>query len=136
MTSRITHKIRAWLGKADPQPGAPARTESSARAEFGLFYGELLIGTLCLSDGVWQWSYSDEFRAQDKVVPLIEFPDVNRVYRTEELWPFFSTRAPSLKRTDILPIIAAEQIDPTDEAALLKRFGRRTITNPFVLVAS
>ena len=136
MTSRILHKMRSWLGKDEPQPDVSQHAAPFAGAEFGLFYGELLIGTLTHQGDVWEWSYSDAFRAQDKIVPLIEFPDVNRVYRTEELWPFFSTRAPSLKRTDILPILEAEQIDPNDEAALLKRFGRRTITNPFELVAS
>lgn len=106
------------------------------RVEFMLTYQNFPLGTLSYQDSIWEWRYSDQFRAQNEIVPLIEFPDVNGTYRTEELWPFFATRAPSLKRPDILQIIEREHIDQTDEVALLKRFGKRTITNPFELSAA
>ncbi len=138
MTSRILNKMRSWMGRQTSREAAPYEGAAPAapRVEFLLTYGPLTIGTLSYELGFWEWNYSDAFRAQDKIVPLIEFPDTNRPYRTNELWPFFATRAPSLKRTDILPILEAEHIDPNDEVALLKRFGRRTITNPFELIAA
>ena len=138
MTSQLLHKMRSWLGRS-ADSGDVSRASLlvvAPRVEFQLCYGALLIGTLAWDNGIWQWSYSDAFRAQDAVSSLIEFPDVDRIYRTHELWPFFATRAPSLKRPDIQPILLAEHIDPNDEVALLRRFGRRTITNPFELVPS
>lgn len=133
MTHKIAQQMRRWLGRTSKiRPSEP----SPQRIEFQLMYKQMSIGILALQSSVWEWSYSDEFRAQEKLVPLIEFPDVNRTYRTEELWPFFATRAPSLKRPDILQIIEREHIDKNDEVALLKRFGQRTITNPFELVSA
>lgn len=134
MTRNIFRQMRHWLGQV---PDKPRSSESaSQRIEFRLTYKQIPIGVLSLQNSVWEWRYTDEFRAQDKLVPLIEFPDVNRIYRTEDLWPFFATRAPSLKRPDILQIIEREHIDKNDEVALLKRFGQRTITNPFELVSA
>ena len=130
----IIRQMRSWMGKNPAPPVDHASTPSQIlRVEFVLTYEDLPLGTLSLSNSIWEWRYSDQFRAQSEIVPLIEFPDVNGTYRTEELWPFFATRAPSLKRPDILQIIEREHIDQTDEVALLKRFGKRTITNPFEL---
>lgn len=133
MTDKIFRRIRGWLGHQPNEKEVPLH---SARVEFRLIYGQLPLGVLSYQNSVWEWKYSDAFRAQERIVPLIEFPDVNRVYQTEELWPFFATRAPSLKRPDILQIIEREHIDKNDEVALLTRFGQRTITNPFELVAA
>lgn len=134
MTHKILRQMQHWLGRV---PNKPRPSEStSQRIEFRLTYKQTLVGVLTLQNLVWEWRYSDEFRAQDKLVPLIEFPDVNRVYSTDELWPFFATRAPSMKRPDVLQIIEREHIDKNDEVALLKRFGQRTITNPFELVSA
>ncbi|BCM88855.1 hypothetical protein IAD21_00697 [Abditibacteriota bacterium] len=134
MTPKIIRTMRHWLGretsKENPVELAPSRIE------FQLTYGSLLIGTLGLQNGVWEFAYSDEFRTQSKIRSLIEFPDMARTYRTEELWPFFSTRTPSLKQTAVRALIEKEHIDPNDEARLLQRFGRRTIANPFELAAS
>jgi len=133
----IIRQMRAWMGKT---PNHSAENSSFSpphpRVEFILTYEDFPLGTLSLTNSIWQWKYSDQFRAQTDIVPLIEFPDVNATYRTEELWPFFATRAPSLKRPDILQIIEREHIDQADEVALLKRFGKRTIANPFELSAA
>jgi hypothetical protein len=48
--------------------------------------------------------------------------------------PFFATRIPSLKRAEVKEVIADESIDERDQIQLLRRFGKRTIANPFVLV--
>ena len=103
---------------------------------FGLFHNQLRIGTLSFDGVQWTFRYSSAFRKQKRLRPLIEFPHLEKTYQTKDLWPFFELRIPSLRQPSVAQAIAAEQIDPTDEAALLKRFGRRTITNPFELVAS
>lgn len=134
MNKNLFRRMCGLFGKSANKSASDQK--SAVRIEFELTYKQFPIGVLAFQNSVWEWTYSDRFRAQDKLVPLIEFPDVNRVYRTEELWPFFATRAPSLKRPDILQIIERERIDKNDEVALLKRFGQRTVANPFELVSA
>jgi hypothetical protein len=130
MTPDIIRKMRRWMGRGQKPPRAGFQTR---RIEFQLTYGSLCIGVLAYEDHIWEWAYSGEFKAQDKVRPLVEFPDTSRIYRTEELWPFFATRVPSLKQTAVRALIEKERIDPDDEVKLLERFGRRTVANPFEL---
>lgn len=111
-------------------------TPDDSIVRFILFHNNLRIGTLSSNGEQWTFQYSSAFRKQKNLRPLIEFPDLDKTYRTDDLWPFFELRIPSLHQPSVANAIAREQIDPTDEAALLKRFGRRTITNPFELVAS
>ena len=124
---RFKDIFRGWLGREAMQ------TPAEAVARFRLCYGRLPVVDLSVKDGVWMLRYTDEFRSQDKLRPLVEFPDVERTYRSEELWPFFSMRIPSLQQSSIRRIVDSEQIDETDEVKLLQRFGRRSITNPFEL---
>jgi len=124
---RFKDVIRGWLGRESIQ------TPAEARAHFRLCYGELPVVDLSVKDGVWTLRYTDEFRSQDKLRPLVEFPDVNRTYASEELWPSFSMRIPSLQQSSIRRIVDREKIDETDEVELLRRFGRRSIANPFEL---
>ena len=63
------------------------------------------------------------------------FSDVKRVYESSELWPFFVSRIPGIRKPKIQAIIAKEGIDERDLAALLTRFGRKTIANLFILEA-
>jgi len=64
------------------------------------------------------------------------FPDVHKTYETSELWPFFKMRVPSLKQPSIRAIVGRERIDEHNQVELLRRFGRRTITNPFELISA
>ena len=133
MTRNIIRKMRHWMGRE--QETSRAHLQAN-RIEFQLIYQSLLIGVLAYQNGVWEWAYSEEFKAQDKVRPLVEFPKTTQVYRTEELWPFFATRVPSLKQTAVRALIEKEHIDPNDEVKLLERFGRRIVANPFELKAA
>ncbi len=50
------------------------------------------------------------------------------------LWPFFVIRIPGLGQPAVQRVIREENIDPSNEAQLLKRFGKTTIANPFTLI--
>ena len=104
-------------------------------ALFTLTYSDLLIGQLSLREGRWRFQYSEAFKKQSQVAPLINFSDVDRVYESKELWPFFVSRIPGVSRPAVRAILAEEGIDEYNLAALLARFGRKTIANPFVLEA-
>ncbi len=102
------------------------------------------IGTLELVQGKWYFSYSHFFKQQYEkskdrpqgasfLMPLFGFPDVYKRYESELLWPFFAGRIPGLKQPEVKEILEREHIDKNDLVALLTRFGKKTIANPFEL---
>ena len=129
MQKLFERALRFWMGKAEHSPELAA-----SHAQFHLIYQGLLVGVLTVSNGHWTFHYSNEFRQQHRLRPIVEFPDVGKTYTSDELWPFFGMRIPSLKQTSIREIVDEENIDEADEAQLLRRFGKRTIANPFELV--
>jgi len=100
---------------------------------FDLKYKKLSIGTLKLEKGIWSFRYSTEFKNQDLLKPLPDFPNLKKVYENKELYPFFLHRIPSTKQPKVQKVIKKHNIDATNEAALLKLFGLHSITNPFLL---
>jgi HipA-like protein len=93
------------------------------------------IGTLVAREGGWDFAYSDKFR-RSKLRPLVLFPDTIQRYHTTTLWPFFRLRIPSLRRDAIRKIVDRERINKSDEVQMLRRFGRRTVSDPFELLPS
>ncbi|MEM1323682.1 MAG: hypothetical protein AAGG75_25705, partial [Bacteroidota bacterium] len=90
------------------------------------------IGFLKLTDGVWTFEYSTDFKNQNDIQPLTDFPDVDKVYKGK-LAPFFLQRIPSLSQPKVMQVIEQENIDKTNEVELLKHFGKTSINNPFQL---
>jgi HipA-like protein len=118
-----------WL-----KAGSSVQSPPDERVQFLLTYNDLLVGTLTAEKGRWEFKYSDEFKKNEELRPIVEFADVNKVYENQELWQFFASRIPSFEQAEIEAIIRRENIN--DEVSLLKRFGRRTINNPFELKAA
>jgi HipA-like protein len=129
MLQRIGKAISS-LWKTEGQ--ALIETPQTLRSSFQLCYGTLNIGTLQLADGIWTFSYSQEFKDQDTIKPITEFPNPNKTYQSEALFPFFVHRIPSLSQPKVQDTIRHEKIEP-NEVALLKRFGEFSISNPFRL---
>lgn len=119
-----------WIGNRKAVQAPPG-----VRAEFLLKYDDLIIGILSVADGIWKFQYSKEFRSQTDLRPIIEFPDVNRTYESKDLWQFFAMRIPSPEQVEVEEILKREHIQEDDAVRLLKRFGKRTIANPFQLEA-
>ena len=103
-------------------------------AQFQLIYRRQVHGVLSADADGWTFRYSDWFRQQTRLRPLIPFADVDRVYRSATLWPTFRLRIPSRNQPSIQKVIQAEHLDPHNEVQLLRRFARRTITSPFELI--
>jgi HipA-like protein len=103
------------------------------KATFLLKVDNIDVGTLRCENGEWEFKYTDDFKKNLEYNKIIEFSDLNKVYRNETLWPFFQTRIPGLKQPSIQEIIKKENIDVENEFALLKRFGYKTISNPYQL---
>ena len=110
----------------------PLKVQSHEK--FSLGYKDLEIGTLTFKDGEWVFRYSEDFKDQKEIQPPIDFRDVYKIYRSDELWPFFLSRIPGLSQPAVKELLRKEKISEDDEAALLKRFGKTSITSPFTLV--
>lgn len=106
-------------------------------ATFVLRLGHLPVGELRCKEGKWIFSYTAQFKyRKDEFYPIVGFPDLDKVYESEVLWPFFQVRIPGLGQPVVRETIMKENINPDNEAALLKRFGRKTLANPFELILS
>lgn len=121
------------LDRATDGLRAEVQTNKTRKASFGLLYNNLPVGVLELNNGIWKFYYAEPFKRQNDIAPLVNFPDVNKVYESKELWPFFVSRIPSPNRPSVKEVIDREHIDVRDLAVLLSRFGKKTITNPFLL---
>ncbi|GAB5406812.1 MAG: hypothetical protein Aurels2KO_50430 [Aureliella sp.] len=100
---------------------------------FLIFFGKLPVLVLCHDAEGWRMFYTKEFKAQEKVKPLVPFPEVGKEYRSSELWPFFAVRIPSIARPEVQRTLREEDLDYDDVAAMLDRFGRKSIADPFEL---
>ena len=110
------------------------RTPQDETAEFLLRYRDLDVGHLSLHDGKWHFEYTDSFRGKKDICPIIDFPNLDKHYESDVLWPFFVVRIPGLGQPAIQRVIREENLDPRNEVQLLKRFGKTTIANPFILI--
>jgi HipA-like protein len=119
---------RDWLGIRTHVYAPPG-----VHATFLLKYADLLVGTLTVKDGLWQFEYSEEFKQHESLRPLVEFPDLDTAYQSRDLWQFFAMRIPSFEQPEVEAILRSEKIEEDDAIKLLKRFGIRTIANPFEL---
>jgi HipA-like protein len=108
-------------------------TPQHEEAAFVLRYEDLVVGYLRLHEGLWDFRYSEEFQQQSEVQPLVGFPSVDKAYQSTELWPFFMARIPSLAQPKVREFVDRTGLDEHNSADLLRAFGKRSISNPFVL---
>ena len=67
---------------------------------------QYIVGQLS-KNGQYEFCYCEEFNeaVKEGFSPLISFEDTNRVYKSQELFPAFSSRLPDRKRKDINKIL-------------------------------
>jgi hypothetical protein len=134
MLKYAAHVVRGWFGGEGQEE---IGTSPKERASFTLQLDQLEIGYLDLNEGVWEFKYSQAFIAQigseEGVQPLVDFPDVRRTYRSQDLWPFFMARIPSVSQPRVIEEIERRGIDERSASQLLRAFGERSIANPFLL---
>jgi hypothetical protein len=116
-----------WLAGVQPLP-------LNANIGFKMMLGPLAVGTLRAVDGQWLFAYSDEFRGQSEIPPIVDFPDPNQEYRSLILWPFFALRIPSTAQPAVSEFIRSQPGAKVHAAILLREFGARSAANPFRLV--
>ena len=123
------NKIKKWVPK-----GFFYKKEKPEMVVFKLIFEHLHIGTLSFEKSNWQFKYTEEFKKQKELVPIMDFPDVNKTYESENLWPFFVSRIPSSATPYVKKKIETSKISKESLIEMLKTFGENTITSPFKLI--
>lgn len=107
---------------------------ATEKLSLAVMLGSLLVGTLRAENGHWIFEYSEEFKQQNSILPIVDFPAVDREYRSHALWPFFALRIPSPEQSAVKAYMNRNSLETVDEGILLREFGGRSISNPFRLV--
>ncbi|HXK39220.1 MAG TPA: HipA N-terminal domain-containing protein [Candidatus Paceibacterota bacterium] len=90
----------------------------------------MIVGHLSLDDGEWSFQYDPDYRRRRDLRPLEGLDDLEKVYRSKTLFPFFAVRVPDEQRPDVRRRLEAEKITTPDESDLLRIFGRRAAASP------
>jgi HipA-like protein len=131
----MIRKFINWFGKSEDGFEQQVRLPEHEDAKFILMVDGIRIAVLHCEKGDWYFKYTDDFKQHAGDYNLITgFPDLGKVYKSDTLWPFFQIRIPGLKQPAIQEILEKNQIDKSDEVALLKRFGKKSISNPYELL--
>ncbi len=125
----MLNKIINWFRKEEENDGLGL--PQSEKEIFFLKLDDIHVGILECKNGSWYFQYSDAFKQQEDLNKIPGFSDLNKIYTSESLWPFFQIRIPGLGQPAIKDIIKEEKLDFNNEAALLKRFGHKTISLPY-----
>jgi HipA-like protein len=99
-----------------------------------VLFGDKQVAELLKDRGKFVFRYLDTFSAM-RLSPLPGFPDISteRVYVSDQLFPFFSERIPDRGRPEIQQLIKQLQLRQDDELQLLAELSRRSVTDPFEL---
>lgn len=128
----MLNAFKRFFSKSDEQ--IEPRLPENENATFELKVDNIVIGILRCEKGLWEFKYTEDFKKHSSEYNrIIGFSDLDKVYRNERLWPFFQTRIPGLKQPAVQEIMEKEKINETNEVQLLKRFGKKTISNPYEL---
>ncbi|GAB5399253.1 MAG: hypothetical protein Aureis2KO_08380 [Aureisphaera sp.] len=126
----ILQKLTPWSGDDEFLSKLNSENEN---AKFELLFDDKLVGILEFNKDKWIFEYSNEYKEKQFVLPLINFPDIDKKYEFEELMPFFATRIPNLNQPYHEKKLEKLEGDKTSLVSLLKIFGEKSINNPFEL---
>ncbi len=101
--------------------------------KFQLKYHDTIIGYLNYDGSIWTFDYSTWFKNQNDLQPLFEFPIKDKFYKSEELWPFFESRIPSIKQPKVQEYLDSHPLDRNNKVKLLELFGVTSVNNPYKL---
>ena len=120
----LLRTLRAMRARPSQQP-----------ARFELRYGapgddEVTVGHLAFEAGMWTFAYDEDYKRRPDLRPIEGFDDIEKVYRSSVLFPFFAVRIPDVDREDVKRTLKQEQIKRPEISDLLRLFGRRVVSSP------
>jgi hypothetical protein len=129
MITQLIKRISPWTAQ---EGKGPTKSNTILSGKFILKYGEKEIGVLEYKNKTWIFKYTEEYKRDQFILPLVNFPDITKTYIFEELLPFFATRIPTTNQPFHEKKIKAAG-GKEDEITLLQLFGLNSINNPFQL---
>lgn len=88
------------------------------------------MGHLSFDDGIWTFLYDQEYKRRPDLRPIEGFDEVDRVYQSRVLFPFFAVRVPDTERGDVQRRLQRDRIRDPEPTDLLRLFGRRVVSSP------
>ncbi|MBY0495267.1 MAG: hypothetical protein K2Y23_13730 [Cyanobacteria bacterium] len=89
------------------------------------------VGHLRFDSGTWTFYYDEEFKLRrDEFHPIEGFDQLERVYSSPALFPFFAVRIPDIERPDVRSRLEAEHLTDPEPSDLLRMFGRKVVSSP------
>lgn len=135
--SPMKQKIKKIFSKLTPwevgEGNFRNEVEHTSEKKFKLTFHGKSIGTLEYGNSNWIFKYTEEYKAEQFVKPIIDFPDIDKIYQFTELSPFFASRIPNLNQPFHQKKLEKYNGSKDDLASLLQIFGQRSINNPFSL---
>lgn len=112
-------------------------TNASNTVLFDVWYasphGKVDVGRLELRNGLWRFWYVDSFKSNTELPLIINFPDIDKEYESDELWSFFVERIPGLEQQWVQDTLRKNHVEDVEMSVLLDLFSRETLTNRYVL---
>ncbi|QGW26708.1 hypothetical protein [Phnomibacter ginsenosidimutans] len=94
----MLRKIINWFSKSEDDRELQIQLPQGEDSKFTLSIDNLKIGWLYCEGSYWYFKYSEEFKQHsNEYNHIVGFPDLNKVYKSETLWPFFSNSYPWFK---------------------------------------
>lgn len=120
----LLESLRAMRSKA---PGRPAH--------FVLLYvppaePRVVVGDLEFDGRMWSFRYSEEYKLRRDLRAIEGMDDINRIYRSSVLFPFFAVRIPDVDRDDVRRRLEEDRVRDPEPADMLRIFGRHVVSSP------
>lgn len=123
------------VGSDDTSPDALPQAHGDSRERVRVFVAhrsdEITIGFLEETPDSFVFRYAEEYRRRPGAVPISAFPDLQRIYESKDLWPFFAVRFPPSGRPDVRQLIESKNLSTESTLRRLVELSPRTISNPY-----
>jgi HipA-like protein len=98
-----------------------------------MFFNGVAVAQLSkVPQGNYFFEYLPEFKKLN-LASLPGFPDLDRAYESQELFPFFQERIPDTRRPEIREWIRQQGLSEEDKLSLLGALGRNAVTDSYEL---
>ena len=108
---------------------------SQKAARFVLLYSpeqdrHVTVGHLEYDGKMWTFRYDDEYKQRNDLRPIEGFDELEKVYQSSVLFPFFAVRIPDPERDDVKRRLEEDRVRHPEPTDLLRIFGRRVVSSP------